>query len=26
VATRREMPDGNAAGVQSRKRGGAKAD
>lgn len=26
VATRREMPDGNTAGVQSRKRGGAKAD
>jgi hypothetical protein len=26
VATRREMPDGNSAGVQSRKRGGAKAD
>lgn len=26
VATRREMPDGSAGGVQSRKRGGAKAD
>lgn len=26
VATRREVPDGSAGGVQSRKRGGAKAD
>jgi hypothetical protein len=26
IATRREMPDAGMAGVQSRKRGGAKAD